>query len=147
MQLHNNDRHIHYVVINISIIKNQLVKSTLFYSWSLPKQFCQQTNYGVRQSNFGAQRCNSGAQLVADKLQARIGKMFLFSNVLVFLCCPFLPNEKSILKNRGTKPTNPSTQRLIRLKRIYNFLCSMLVFTPFAYCFVTLSGTFMYFWN
>jgi hypothetical protein len=27
---------------------------------------------------------------------------------------------------------------LIRLQRIYNFLCSMLVFTPFAYCFVTL---------
>jgi hypothetical protein len=34
---------------------------------------------------------------------------------------------------------------LIRLQRIYNFLCSMLVFTPFAYCFVTLSGTFMHF--
>jgi hypothetical protein len=35
--------------------------------------------------------------------------------------------------------------RLIRLQRIYNFLCSMLVFTPFAYCFVTLRGTFMHF--
>jgi hypothetical protein len=34
---------------------------------------------------------------------------------------------------------------VIRLKRIYNFWCSMLVFTPFAYCFVTLSGTFMHF--
>jgi hypothetical protein len=34
---------------------------------------------------------------------------------------------------------------LIRLKRIYKFLCSMLVFTPFAYCFVTLHGTFMRF--
>jgi hypothetical protein len=34
---------------------------------------------------------------------------------------------------------------LIRLKRIYNFWCSMLVFTPFAYCFVTLSGTFIHF--
>jgi hypothetical protein len=34
---------------------------------------------------------------------------------------------------------------LIRLKRIYNFWCSMLVFTPFANCFVTLSGTFMHF--
>jgi hypothetical protein len=34
---------------------------------------------------------------------------------------------------------------LIRLQRIYNFWCSMLVFTPFAYCFVTLSGTFMHF--
>jgi hypothetical protein len=34
---------------------------------------------------------------------------------------------------------------MIRLKRIYNFWCSMLVFTPFAYCFVTLSGTFMHF--
>jgi hypothetical protein len=34
---------------------------------------------------------------------------------------------------------------LIRLQRIYNFLCSMLVFTPFAYCFVTLHGTFVHF--
>jgi hypothetical protein len=34
---------------------------------------------------------------------------------------------------------------LIRLKCIYNFWCSMLVFTPFAYCFVTLSGTFIHF--
>jgi hypothetical protein len=34
---------------------------------------------------------------------------------------------------------------LIRLQRIYNFLYSMLVFTPFAYCFVTLPGTFMHF--
>jgi hypothetical protein len=34
---------------------------------------------------------------------------------------------------------------LIRLQRIYNFWCSMLVFTPFAYCFVTLRGTFMHF--
>jgi hypothetical protein len=34
---------------------------------------------------------------------------------------------------------------LIRLKRIYNFLCSMLVFTPFTLCFVTLRGIFMWF--
>jgi hypothetical protein len=34
---------------------------------------------------------------------------------------------------------------LIRLKYIYNFLCSMLVYTPFALCFVTLRGVFMHF--
>jgi hypothetical protein len=34
---------------------------------------------------------------------------------------------------------------LIRLKRIYNFWCSMLVLTPFALCFVTLRGIFMHF--
>jgi hypothetical protein len=34
---------------------------------------------------------------------------------------------------------------LIRLKHIYNFLCSMLVYTPFALCFVTLRGVFMHF--
>jgi hypothetical protein len=34
---------------------------------------------------------------------------------------------------------------LIRLKRINNFLCSMLVFTPFALFFVTLHGIFMHF--
>jgi hypothetical protein len=34
---------------------------------------------------------------------------------------------------------------VIRLQRIYNFWWSMLVFTPFAYYFVTLRGTFMHF--
>jgi hypothetical protein len=34
---------------------------------------------------------------------------------------------------------------MIHLKRIYNFLCSMLVLTPFALSFVTLRGIFMYF--
>jgi hypothetical protein len=34
---------------------------------------------------------------------------------------------------------------LIRLKHIYNLLCSMLVYTPFALCFVTLRGVFMHF--
>jgi hypothetical protein len=29
---------------------------------------------------------------------------------------------------------------LIHLKRIYNFWCSMLVYTPFALCFITLRG-------
>jgi hypothetical protein len=36
---------------------------------------------------------------------------------------------------------------LIRLKRIYNFWCSMLVYTPFDLCFVTLRGIFMRFWT
>jgi hypothetical protein len=34
---------------------------------------------------------------------------------------------------------------LICLKRIYNFWCSMLVYTPFALCCVTLRGIFMHF--
>jgi hypothetical protein len=44
-------------------------------------------------------------------------------------------------------PKNPfdESSELIRLKRIYNFLCSMLVYTPFALCFVTLRGIFMHF--
>jgi hypothetical protein len=36
-------------------------------------------------------------------------------------------------------------RRMIRLKRIYNFWCSMLVFTPFVLCFFTLCGVFMRF--
>jgi hypothetical protein len=35
--------------------------------------------------------------------------------------------------------------KVICLKRIYNFGCSMLVYTPFALCFVTLRGVFMHF--
>jgi hypothetical protein len=34
---------------------------------------------------------------------------------------------------------------LIHLKRIYNFLCSMLAYAPFALCFVTLRGVFLHF--
>jgi hypothetical protein len=39
----------------------------------------------------------------------------------------------------------PKDGTLIRLKCIYNFWCSMLVYTPFALCFVTLRGVFMHF--
>jgi hypothetical protein len=51
---------------------------------------------------------------------------------------------------RGTEVFVPAPCRdgelpLIRLQHIYNFWCSMLVFTPFAYCFVTLRDTFMHF--
>jgi hypothetical protein len=43
-------------------------------------------------------------------------------------------------------PAEPRlTSLLICLKRIYNFWCSMLVYTPFALCFVTLHGIFMHF--
>jgi hypothetical protein len=34
---------------------------------------------------------------------------------------------------------------VISLKRIYNFLCSMLVYAPFALCFITLHSVFMHF--
>jgi hypothetical protein len=34
---------------------------------------------------------------------------------------------------------------VIPLKRIYNFLCSMLVYTLFTLCSVTLCGIFMHF--
>jgi hypothetical protein len=46
---------------------------------------------------------------------------------------------------RADEDPEDSHEYLIRLKRIYNFLCSMLVFTPFALCFVTLRGIFMRF--
>jgi hypothetical protein len=38
-----------------------------------------------------------------------------------------------------------SRRKVIRLKRIYNFYCSMLFYTQFALCFVTLRGVFMHF--
>jgi hypothetical protein len=38
-----------------------------------------------------------------------------------------------------------SESMMLHLKRIYNFLCSMLVYAPFALCFVTLRGIFMHF--
>jgi hypothetical protein len=41
--------------------------------------------------------------------------------------------------------TEASAGGVICLKRIYNFLCSMLVYAPFALCFVTLRGIFMHF--
>jgi hypothetical protein len=53
--------------------------------------------------------------------------------------------KKSRSVKRGAERAIALTYVLIRLKRIYNFGCSMLVFTPFAYCFVTLRGTFLHF--
>ena len=38
-----------------------------------------------------------------------------------------------------------SLEMLIRCKRIYNFLCSMLVLHQFIYVLLTLRGTFMHF--
>jgi hypothetical protein len=56
---------------------------------------------------------------------------------------------KRVLKSYG-KTYQSSFQLVlhgivIRLKHIYNFWCSKLVFTPFALCFVTLHGIFMRF--
>jgi hypothetical protein len=36
-------------------------------------------------------------------------------------------------------------QGVIRLKCIYNFWCSMLIYAPFSLCFVTLRDVFMHF--
>jgi hypothetical protein len=50
------------------------------------------------------------------------------------------------LKQAAEVAEYPSAGRgVIRLQRIYHFWCSMLVFTPFAYCFLTLRSTFMHF--
>jgi hypothetical protein len=48
-------------------------------------------------------------------------------------------------KIRGSSHPSQARHPLIRVQRIYNFLCSMLVFTPSTRCFVTLHGTFMHF--
>jgi hypothetical protein len=41
--------------------------------------------------------------------------------------------------------TSIASREVIRLKHIYNFLCFMLVYAPFALCFVTLRDVFMHF--
>jgi hypothetical protein len=54
--------------------------------------------------------------------------------------------ESMGIKLKFASIVHPKTNgQVIRLKRIYNFLCSMLVYTPFALCFVTLCGIFMHF--
>jgi hypothetical protein len=59
---------------------------------------------------------------------------------------PYCLILKKKRKKKGTPPWYVNVGgHLIRLKRIYNFLCSMLVFIPFALCFVTLRGIFMRF--
>jgi hypothetical protein len=55
--------------------------------------------------------------------------------------CEFISKRARSVDARGAHTMG----WLIRLKRIYNFLCSMLVYTPFALCFVTLCGVFMHF--
>jgi hypothetical protein len=56
------------------------------------------------------------------------------------------PEKKAIYhKDKGKEnfKHQPSQSQMIRPKRIYNFLCSMLIIAPFALCFVTLRGIFM----
>jgi hypothetical protein len=51
----------------------------------------------------------------------------------------------SLLSNLKAISSQITKGQLIHLKRIYNFWCSMLIFTPFALCFVILHGVFMRF--
>jgi hypothetical protein len=47
-----------------------------------------------------------------------------------------------LLDGWDLNPNRVSISLLIRLKRIYNFWCSMLVYIPFALCFVYTSWRF-----
>jgi hypothetical protein len=53
-------------------------------------------------------------------------------------------SDLQVESSSGTSKVPSVVSGVIRLKRIYNFLCSMLVLTPFALCFVTLRGVFMH---
>jgi hypothetical protein len=64
----------------------------------------------------------------------KIVMVHVTSKIISFIITYLLEDEQEL-----------SLGMLIRLKRIYNFWCSMLVFTPSALCFVTLRGTFMHF--
>jgi hypothetical protein len=57
-----------------------------------------------------------------------------------------MPGPKGIITVKGSfEVSDFCDMELIRLQRIHNFWCSMLVFAPFALYFVTLHGTFMRF--
>jgi hypothetical protein len=55
------------------------------------------------------------------------------------------PPHDTIKVNVDATVGKTTLRGVIRLKRIYNFCWSMLVYTPFALCFVTLRGIFMHF--
>jgi hypothetical protein len=60
--------------------------------------------------------------------------VYVTSQIISFVIT-YLPEDEQEL----------SLGMLIRLQCIHNFWCPMLVFTPFALCFVTLRGIFMWF--
>jgi hypothetical protein len=60
-------------------------------------------------------------------------------------CACHLKNYSFVITYLLKDEQELSLGMLIRLKRIYNFWCSVLVFTPIALCFVTLRGVFMRF--
>jgi hypothetical protein len=64
----------------------------------------------------------------------KIVMVHVTSKIISFVITYLLEDEQKL-----------SLGMLICLQRIYNFWCSMLVFTPFALCFVTLRGIFMLF--
>jgi hypothetical protein len=64
----------------------------------------------------------------------KIVMVHVTSKIISFVITYLLEDEQKL-----------SLGMLIRLKHIYNFWCSMPVFTPFALCFITLRGVFMRF--
>jgi hypothetical protein len=72
-----------------------------------------------------------------DKKEEREGQLKKVRGLLV--------TSEADASGAKTELRHLKEQAMIRLKRIYNFLCSMLVFAPFALCFVTLRGVFMRF--
>jgi hypothetical protein len=61
------------------------------------------------------------------------------------LCCALILPSLSNPHARASVVDESEGSRVIRLKYIYNFWCSMLVYVSFALCFVTLRGVFMHF--
>jgi hypothetical protein len=67
--------------------------------------------------------------------------LLLFSTTLMYMTM-FNPDWNSV--DCGLTGFASAAYQLICLKHIYNFWCSMLVYTLFVLCFVTLRGVFMY---
>jgi hypothetical protein len=83
---------------------------------------------------------------VASAFHATSQPAFLYPQVYLignpfYLLLPFLCFSSAAT---ASSPLRRSSA-MIHLKRIYNFLSSMLVYTPFALCFVTLRDIFMHF--
>jgi hypothetical protein len=85
-------------------------------------------------------------------LQARVTKLWTYSGSNDPSRVSPKDLEKKDLDKRVRSLTTltaklavPACVAVIRLKRIYNFLYSMLVYALFALCFVTLRGVFMHF--
>jgi hypothetical protein len=122
-------------------------RNVFYYKKNTLQQFFYCKQYASHNFEFSKHPFHEIRQGVIPIYMLRRQGCFVFHILSCWLCHSYVVEIWFLVRWTALLILIPrkKNSRLIRLQRIYNFWCSMLIFTPFAYCFVTLHGTFMRF--